>query len=182
MNMANYTREGKILVPIPFKEFQDGMDNGKFCKPLHKAYAVLLYYSGVRKTEARLTLRDNFSVQRDMLFWDVGPRLKHSKQTDPLAIPLENPYVDLLVKAVQDTPKGEQVFPFSDRTAYNIIRRVWKYPHLFRLTLITDYLQQGRTIPEVKSWTGLTVVALEAYVGRVAISNMARNRLRTSPN
>lgn len=173
--MPNYTREGKILVPIPFEEFKNGIDTGKFVKPEHKAYAALLYYSGVRKSEARRTYKEQFSLQNGIIFWDVGPRLKHSKETDPLAIPLEASYANLIWEAVQNTPKGKKVFEFSDKTAYNIVRRVWHYPHLFRLTRITDFFEQGRTITQLKSWTGLTLVALDSYAGKVDIMRMGRS-------
>jgi len=175
--MPNYTREGKQEIPMSFAEFKEGMEHGKFCKDSHRAFPVCLYYYGVRKTEARRAIREQFSIQHGLLFFDVGQRLKHSKKTDPLPIPVDAPFVNVLIEAVENTPKGKKVFPFSDKTAYNIIRRVWKYPHHLRLTRITGFFENGVPITQVKSWTGLTLNALDYYAGKVAIRNMGKSLL-----
>jgi hypothetical protein len=44
------------------KDFIDGMVNGKFVQESHRAYCVLLYYSAVRKSEARRALREQFRL------------------------------------------------------------------------------------------------------------------------
>jgi integrase len=167
--MPNYTREGKQEIPLSSVEFKEGMEHGKFVKDSHRAFAVCLAYYGVRKTEARRAKKEQFKIQGGLLFFDVGPRLKHSKKTDPLPVPIDAPYINFLIDAMRNTPKGERVFDFSDKTAYNIIRRVWKYPHHFRLTNITGQFERGKTITQVKSWTGLTLQALDFYAGKVDI-------------
>lgn len=143
------------------------MNTGKFVKKEHRAYCILLFYSGVRRTEARRPKRKDFSLQHGLIFFDVGKRLKHSKQTDPIVIPLDAPYAQELWDVIEQTPQGEKVFQFSDKTAYNAVRRVFKYPHYFRLTRITWHFEQHRTITQVKSLTGLTLQALEFYAGKV---------------
>jgi hypothetical protein len=87
------------------------------------------------------------------------------------------PYVDLIWVVVNRTKPGEQVFRFSDKTAYNVVRRVFKYPHFYRLSRITNFFEQGRTNTQLKSWTGLTLVALDAYAGRVDIMKMGKSLL-----
>jgi hypothetical protein len=154
------------------------MEKGNFVKvDLHRAYNALLFYTGVRRNEARLTLKEQFSLQGDILFWDVGEREKHSRKTESLPLPVNLPYVDLIVKVVQAAQPGERVFPFSSKTAYNIVRRVFKYPHYYRLSRITNFYEQGRTTTQLKSWTGLTVVALDSYVGKVDIMRMGKSLL-----
>ena len=173
--MPNYTIEGKQEVPMTFEEFREGMEHGKFIHESHKAYAVCLAYYGVRRGEGLRALREQFKVQGGLLFFDVGPRLKHSKQTEPLPIPINAPYLDILIKQIAETEKGEKVFKFSETTAWRIIRRVWHYPHHLRLTLITKLFEQGKTITQVKSWTGLTLNALDFYVGKVDIMRIGRS-------
>lgn len=163
---------------MTYEEFLKGMEKGTFIKPdLHRAYNALLYYTGVRRNEARLTRKEQFSLQGEILFWDVGQREKHSRKTDPLPLPITLPYVDLILKAVQNTKPGEYVFRFSNKTAYNIVRRAFKYPHYFRLSRITSFYEQGRTTTQLKSWTGLTVMALDAYAGQVDIMKMGKSLL-----
>jgi integrase len=172
---TRYQRDGgKIEIPLTKAEFDEGITTGKFCKKKHKAFAVLLYYAGLRKSELRRALKEQFQIQGDTLVFEVGQRLKHSKQTEPLQFPLSLPNMALVLEVIQSTRPGERVFDFSDRTAYNIIRRVWHYPHHLRLTRITKEFQKGRTVPEMKSFTGLTLTALDSYIGKVTISKIGK--------
>jgi hypothetical protein len=117
--------------------------------------------------------RENFTLLPDKLTVDVE-RLKHSKHTPALPIYLDDPFSEELKDAVLSTPKGKRVFPYSAKTGYNIVRRAFKYPHLFRLSLITQFFNQGYTIAEVRSWTGLSLKALDYYIGLVAIDKMGK--------
>lgn len=169
--------------------------------PRHRAYVVLLRFSGVRKLEALRATREQFVINKDrgLISFDVGPRLKklrhrqkgklltdaeyeallkqraRSLSTPPLPIPLDAPYVDYLRVAVETTPAGQRVFPYSAKTAYNIVRRAFKYPHLFRLSLITNFFTSGWTIAQIRSWTGLSLNSLNYYVGLVDISKMGES-------
>ena len=175
---TRYSREGgKIVIPLTKQEFDEGLTTGKFCQSNHKAFAVMLWYAGLRKSELRRATKEQFQIQGDTLVFDVGPRLKHSKKTEPLEFPLAAPHIDMVVDAIQCTKPGHRVFNFSDRTAYNIIRRVWHYPHHLRLTRITKEFQKGRTVPEIKSFTGLTLTALDSYIGSVTISKIGKGMI-----
>jgi len=66
----------------------------------------------------------------------------------------------------------ERVFPYCDKTGYNIGRRAFKYPQLFRLSRITNFFLEGWTIAQVRSWTGLSLASLEYYVGIVDTQKM----------
>ena len=175
---TRYSIEGKILTPLTDEDFAEGIEHGKFVRPLHKAYCVLLYYSAVRKTEGTRPIRDHFQITKDRIFFDVGQRLKHSDKTEAVKILLESPYADLLKEAIESTPKGQRVFPFCAKTAYNIVRRVFKYPHLFRLSRITNFFAEGYTIAELHSWTGLSLSALNYYLGLVSTDRMAKSMVK----
>lgn len=175
--MPNYTIEGKILTPLTDEEFAEGMRLGKFLQPSHKAYCVLLYYTALRKTEAQRALREQFQVYPDKIVFEVGQRLKHSAKTPPLEIPLAAPYVDLLKHEIEVTLPGKRVFPFCARTAYTVVRRAFRYPHLFRLSRITRFFADGWTIAQIRSWTGLSLTALNFYIGLVDISRMSRSMI-----
>lgn len=172
---TRYSRDGgKIEIPLTKQEFEEGLLSGKFCQQKHRAFAVMLWYAGLRKSELRRALKEQFQIQGDTLVFDVGPRLKHSKETEPLQFPLQAAHMDLVIEAIKCTKAGERVFNFSDRTAYNIIRRVWHYPHHLRLTRITKEFQKGGTVPEIKAFTGLTLTALDSYIGKVTISKIGK--------
>jgi integrase len=169
---GRYRRQGKIENPTTDKEFTDGMNTGHFVNDVQRAYCVLLFYSGVRRGEALEVKREQFQITDEVIMYDVGERLKHSKETSSLTLPLSSPFMEELKILIENTKQGKKLFPFCSKTAYNIIRRVFHYPHLFRLTRITWFFQQGYTIDQVKSWTGLTLAALDYYVGKVDTHKM----------
>jgi hypothetical protein len=81
----------------------------------------------------------------------------------------------LLQDTIDNTPKGKRLFPYSPGTAYNIIHRVWKYPHLMRLSRISWFLSKGWNTMQIKSWTGLSLAAIDYYVGLVETQKMGKS-------
>ena len=77
-----------------------------------------------------------------------------------------------LKKCIEETPEGKRVFPYCGKTGYNIVRRAFKYPHLFRLSRITKFFIEGYTIAQLRSSTGLSLAAFEYYVGIVDTQKM----------
>lgn len=153
------------------------MNTGKFCEKSHRAFVVVLYYFGIRKSEALKALRRQFWIERGNLIFDVGKRKKRSKRTPPLKIATDKPFIPELIEHLLGiTDAQERVFNFCSRTAYNITERFLDtYPHYFRLSRITNELNKGRTIPEMKTFTGLTLTALDSYVGIVTIDKIAKD-------
>jgi len=170
--MGRYSLTGKIEEPITDTEFAEGMASGHFVEDNHRAFCILLFYTGVRRGEAIRVTKQQFQISDKAIMYNVGERLKHSKETPILKLPLSAPYMDELQKLIEETKSGEPLFRFCPKTAYNIVRRVFKYPHLFRLTRITTFFQQGYTIAQLRSWTGLSLAALEYYVGVVDTQKM----------
>jgi integrase len=175
---SRYSREGKVQTPLSDLDFKEGMNHGKFLQQGHRAYCILLYYSAVRTTEGHRVVRENFKFTQSSILFDVGLRLKHSKTTPALTIPLSALFVQELKEWIEKAQKGEKVFPWKSRkTCYNIIQRVpaFHYGHLFRLSRITNFFLEGWTIAQVKSWTGLSLAALEYYVGLVDTVRMGES-------
>lgn len=170
--MPNYSKSGKILVPLTEQQFIEGMEKGKFCQDKHRGLASLFYYTGVRLSEALRSKKEQYSLQNKRIYFDVLKRLKHGLQTPPLTIPLSKPYAETIWKAVENTKPKRRVFPYCDKTGYNVISRLWFYPHHLRLTRITDLFNKGFTIPEIRTYTGLTLNALNFYIGLATIEKM----------
>ena len=171
-----YRKHGKVQTLFTDQEFKSRMTEGHFVKPLHKAFCILLYYTGVRKSEALRVVKEQFQVRNNFLLFDVRPRLKSGVQTPPLNIPINAPFVNLLLEAIQEKKEGEKIFPFCSKTAYNIVDRVFYYPQHFRLNRITNFFLDGFTIPQVRSWTGhKTLKGLEAYIGLVSVKKMGES-------
>jgi hypothetical protein len=96
-------------------------------------------------------------------------------KTPPLTLPMSAPHMLILQNAIEETPRGERLFQFSPGTAYNIIHRVWNYPHLMRLSRISWFLSHDWTPIQIKSWTGLSLAAIDYYVGLVEVAKMGKS-------
>jgi len=215
MNDKGELVHGKIQRPLTDEEFQEAIEHGQFKQEKHKAYAILLFYSAVRKGEGARTLKEQFTITKTKIVWEVGPRFKKAKHlkicpacqdrnstkalfckkcaqnlsevpstlvrtktvnTSPLELPLRAYGMELLKKAIEETPDGKRVFPYSPRTCYNIMHRAGLYyPHLSRLTRITTFFQKGYKNIDLKSWTGLSLPALDYYAGLAETSKMGKS-------
>jgi len=169
--MPNYKK--KLTHALTEQEFVRGMHDGKFCKiPDHVGFVAFLHYSALRVSEALELFKEQFHVARNKLYVDVGDRLKHSHTTPPLPLSLDAPFMNVVLECVRQTKDEQRVWGYCRKTGYNIVHRVFYYPHYHRLSRITQFFLDGYTIAEVRSWTGLTLKALEYYVGLVSIEKM----------
>ena len=177
--MPWYRTHGKIMSPMTDNDFVNRMSSGYFSKRKHKGFVSLLYYSAVRKSEALRAKKEQFRLYDKQIVFDAGKRLKHGVQTPPLNIPLSAPFVDEIAWSFSNTKSKQRVWPYSSKTAYNIVRRVFDtYPHYFRLSRITNFFDQGWTIAQVRTWTGLSLKALDFYVGLVDVKRMGESLAR----
>jgi len=102
--------------------------------------------------------------------------LKHGIVTPELHLPLDADFMKELYDLISNTKRENRVFKFSPRTAYNIVDRAFgRYPHFFRLNRITKFFEEGYTITQVRSFTGLTLQSLNAYLGLVDIRKMGES-------
>jgi len=169
--MPNYSKSGKLLNPLTFEQFREGILNGKFVEEKHKALCVLLYYTGVRISEALRATREQFTVRNQAIYFDVLKRMKHGIHTYPLKIPLQRLFANLLLEAVEETETREKVFPYCRATGYNIVARAFTYPHHFRLTRFSN-LAMKFSVLQLVNYTGLNPLTLSFYMGRTDIEKM----------
>ena len=169
---SRYSVAGKIREPITLQELEQALDK---LKPKYRAYAVLLFYTGVRVSEALRLVKEDFTFGPNTLYVEFGVRLKHGRQTQPLPLDLHRPYMDLLTQRVKHTRTGMRVFRFTRSTAYKQIRQAGLgYNHRFRLTAITFYLQSGYSVADVVNWFGISVQTINDYIGLVNVEKMGR--------
>jgi len=146
-------------------------EKGRFLNPFRdKSFVALLYWTGVRKSEAYERVREDFAVTETDLVVDFHQRKKNGLEVPPLEIPIDLPYVDVIVAVVERTRQGQRVWRISSTTAWRIVKRALGqkyYPHFLRLNRITRMFDDPTTtVPEAKSWTGIkTTKALDSYIG-----------------
>lgn len=170
--MPNYTLQGKLLQPITPEEFEAAIAYEKK-RPYMQAYFVLLYYTGVRVSEALRAAKEAFNFDRVNLYWEVGKRLKRGRKTQPLPLALNQPHMDILYKRVIYTRKGQRVFPFDRTTAWRHCRKAGLgYNHHARLSAITFYLKMGYSIAHIVNWFGISVQTVNEYIGLLDLQEM----------
>jgi len=165
-------KQGKQTDTIDLEFLHERMrKEGIFKQPLRdRSFLALLYWTGVRKSEAYERVKEDFGITETDLVIDFHQRKKKGLEVSPLEIPLDLPYVELIVERVTKTRASRRVWVISGVTAWRIVKRALGekyYPHFLRLNRITRMFDDPTTtIPEAKSWTGIkTAKALDVYIG-----------------
>jgi len=165
-------KHGKITTPIDFQTFREAMKNGNFAKGRtlsHKSFLSFLYWFGVRKAEALERRKEDFLIKDGLLIVDATA--KKGGEREPLEVPVNYPYVDLIIENAKQTRNKEgRIWNFSPRTAINIVKRAMGdryYPHFFRLNRATRFLEDPTTtLPEMKAWFGWKAAkTVDPYIG-----------------
>lgn len=164
-------KHGKQITPIGFQTFQEAMQNGEFKFPKRdRSLLALLYWCGIRKSEAYERTKEDFTKTDTHLIIDFGKRKKGGLDVPPLELRLELPYVDLIVERVEKARKGRRVWNISGTTAWRIVKRALGekyYPHFLRLNRATHFLDDPETtVPDMKAWFGWkSSQTIDSYIG-----------------
>jgi len=158
-----------------------------------EAFFWLLYYCGVRKSEAYERVAEDFKITESHLIIDFHQRKKRGAEVPPLELPLHWYGIDKIVKSVQYATKshprqkaiyvyenkkririlkeGKWVFPRIQSTkAWEIVQEVLGeeyYPHFLRLNRLTEIAQDpSASLTRLKSFSGIkSTTALDSYLG-----------------
>lgn len=169
----HHYKYGKQTNPIDFQTFKKLMDNGKFVEPLRdKSFLAFLYWFGVRRAEALERVKGDFKIKDGLLIVNATP--KKGGEREPLEVPVDYPYVDLIIKQLNKTRRTlanptRRVWNISGPTAWRIVKRVMPkhYPHFFRLNRATRFLEDPTTtLPEMMAWFGWKAAkTIDPYIG-----------------
>lgn len=168
--MGKY-QHGKPDEEITFADFQNKIENCRLSLR-QKAYVVILYWLGCRRSEPLVILKEDIEEKYGSLFVSIHYRLdkngeripysrgKRGQAGGPVELPFSKFGVDFIKEAWEKTKKGGHVFPFSDKTGYRAIKKLWpkKTPHWLRYTRVTKLrkkLGNELTIDAIKSFTGI---------------------------
>jgi len=169
----HHYKYGKQTEPIDLQTFKVIMQNGEFVNPLRdKSLLAFLYWFGVRRAEVIERVKEDFQIKDSLLIVNCPP--KKGGEREPLEIPVDYPFVDLIIEQVDRTRRTlanptRRVWNISEETAWRIVKRVMpkRYPHYFRLNRATRFLEDSTTtIPEMKAWFGWkSTRTIDEYVG-----------------
>ena len=156
----------KITRVMEYDEFKSAIQGLPIAR---QAFLTILFFAGVRISEALALTSDNIHCTQDTIYIDFF-RLKGSKQTDPIPLPLIDTlnYLCVLV----DTP-----FPWSRTTGYRIVKRTFPdeglYPHFFRQNRITK-ISERYGDAYVYSYVGICAQSIDHYRGKVDIKRVGQ--------
>jgi len=172
-----YSRQGKIKTQLTQEDFEHITAGIK--KKKHRCFAVLLYYTGVRVSELLRAVKEDFTFNELSCSWNIGRRLKGGRETAPLVLSLELPFMREVERFIKTRRNESRPFMFGRHTAWVLLKDNYgAYPHYFRLNRITSFLRQGFTLPEVMSWTGhKSVSSLDSYIGAVSVERLSNSLL-----
>jgi len=158
-----------------------------------EAFFWLLYYCGVRKSEAYERVASDFKVTETSLIVDFHQRKKRGAEVSPLELPLNWYGIDKLVKAVQIASsckrKNKAVFSYVDKKRVRAVKldrwvfphiqstKAWEivqnvlgedyYPHFLRLNRLTEIASDpSASLTRLRSFSGIrSTTALDSYLG-----------------
>jgi len=161
---------GKQTKPIDLDVFKKAIEEPveRFRKKSHKSFLVFLYWFGVRRSEALERMPEDFEVKDGLLI--VNAPAKKGGEREPLEVPVNYPYVHLIIERLNKTKPNQRLWPFSSVTAWKVVKRAMGkkyYPHFFRLNRATRFLDDSSTtLPQMKAWFGWRRSAtVDAYIG-----------------
>jgi len=137
-----------------------------------KAYLILLYWLGCRKSEPLVLRKEDLELKDNNLYVSINyrrnkdgeiilfSRAKRGQAGGPSELNLNLYGVPLVVEVWRRTKRNRKVFGFSDDTGYRAVQKLFprKTPHHFRYNRITKLrkkLGDTLTIDEIKSFTGI---------------------------
>lgn len=135
----------------------------------HKAYIVLLWHTGTRKSEAYELARESVTVTPEHVVIDFGKRKKGGEDVPPLRIPRAFYGVETYLVSYIKGKRTKLMFPhIKSTTAWLIVKILLGkeyYPHYLRLRKLSE-IGKHFGVTHVKAISGIkSLKALEAYIG-----------------
>jgi hypothetical protein len=191
-----YGKQTKAIDLETFKHMIEKVDTlalYKYSPLLVKSLLSLLYWTGIRKTEAigsppkhytlkpclrhsepiaRVSeavtgvLKEDLWIEGEWLFVNALAR-KHGSREAPLILPMNLPFIDLIIEQWKLTLPKQRVFPMTEWDSWNVMKRLdqKKYLHFFRFCRITELCADPKmSVADICSWSGLTATTIDSYM------------------
>ncbi len=187
-------KNGKITEQLSFQQILERVSKARKKLTLEAvAFFWLIYWCGVRKSEAYERTVDDCQLTDQFFIIDFHQRKKHGATVPALKLPLDFPGIIILRdqllaarkkrthrKLFERTVKGIRSTEYKrDRWLFPHIQKEWAlhiiktilgknyYPHFLRLNRITEICSDpSSNIARIKSFTGIkTIRVIETYLG-----------------
>lgn len=183
---------GKKVEIVPFSLVKQKVIDARL-RLRDEAFFWLLYYTGVRKSEAYERVASDFKTDGVHLIVDFHRRKKGGAEVPPLMLPLNWYGIDKIIRSVRIAlnfrPKEKAVYVYKEGKRMRIIKKdrwvfpkiqstkAWEivkevlgeeyYPHFLRLNRLTEIAQDPTaSLTRLKSFSGIkSTTALNSYLG-----------------
>ncbi len=169
-------KHGKQKQIMSLDEFREKLD--KSPAPLaHKTFCVLLWHTGVRKSELYERRLSDVTVTEEYAQIDFHKRKKGGEEVPPLKIPFSYygmtehfmPYWTGVTTSKKRARMDRLLFPHIKHTkAWEIVKAILGdkyYPHYLRLRKLSA-IGKKHGVTHIKAVSGIkSLKALEAYIG-----------------
>jgi integrase len=100
-------------------------------------------------------VKEDVRVQGDTVYIISKP-LKHGKRKHALELPVDLPYMNLVIDIAESTEPKERVFPFSENQVWRAFTKAGNiYPHAFRYSRATNMAKTpGMALKDLMGWFG----------------------------
>ena len=158
--MARYRKENAPNEEISPQRFSELLKLSGWMKAEYLAYAVLMYWIGCRRSEPLSLKKQDLTLKNEQLWIKGLPAKKQGKRAETIKLSIDLVGMEIFEFHIGTLKKNDNVFSFSDRTGYNIIKQVFgKYPHWLRynrVTKIRRLIDRGDiSKDEAKAFTGI---------------------------
>jgi len=122
-----------------------------------KSLVSFLYIYGTRISEALNLEREDFTVEGDNLVVKIAILKRRDKATHKLRANIKTtPFIDIVLKQVVATGRGERVWKVTRQHAWATLKRYNKdyYTHLFRRSRVNALIKQKPTLWELQDFFG----------------------------
>ena len=186
-------KHGKQEELLSFQEFREKIETAHLNNE-KAGFIWLLYYAGVRKSEAYERTASDCQVTAAHFIIDFGKRKKGGAKVDPLSFPRSWPGIEILIslyeRAAEKRARGKRIFYQENKqrkskivkarwlfphiqsvTAWQIVKKVLGkqyYPHFLRLNRLSEIgSDPTANLVRLKSYSGIkSIQALEFYLGK----------------
>jgi len=152
-----------------FKKYLEGIKGKREFYLLRKrAFLILLFWSGLRKSEVYDLRRREFDITPEGLTLLAIRKKKAKKKVLPLFLPRSLWGIEEAISWVGRFPPEERPFDISDTAAWMYAKDMAKalYPHFFRASKVTSMADDPEmTITKMRAWFGFSLQVIESYLG-----------------
>ena len=174
--LGDYDAPEVVRDTMDIEKFKEYIQNiGKdpksreFYNKRKRAYLIIVFWSGLRKSEIYELTREEFEITDDGLTLETVRKKKQEDKVIPLFLPRTMWGIDEAIQWIERFEKTtRRPFEISSTTAWKYVKELAKelYPHWFRSNIVTDMSNDPEmTAGVMRSWFGFSYATIEKYLG-----------------